>query len=278
MANLTKPKAEIYEKLTDRISKGQDLIKTIQSNYNVDNGEASHKLWTDYNILYLAKCFDEDSISEQYSGIKFANINLTLFLDTCDNTPEGYNKHRIDTIKSEINQLSSILDRLELYDDIISHTPPVTAAKPSNEIFIVYGHDGQIKAEVARTLEKLSLTPIILHEQANSGKTIIEKFEYNADRAGFAIIILTADDMGYAKNKDDNAKPRARQNVILELGYFTGKLGRDRVFMLYDKAVELPSDYHGVGYTPLDDAGAWKMGLCKELKNAGYNVDANKLF
>ncbi len=80
------------------------------------------------------------------------------------------------------------------------------------------------------------------------------------------------------KNQTDDLKPRARQNVILELGYFTGKLGRDRVFMPYDKDIELPSDYHGIVYTPLDDVGAWKVKLSKELKNAGYNVDANKLF
>ena len=216
----------------------------------------------------------KDSISERYIRVSHGGIVITLF----DDDFYDWDKRGFDTIKSEIIELTSILERLELYDDIISHRPPVTAAKPSNEIFIVHGHDGQIKAEVARTLEKLSLTPIILHEQANSGKTIIEKFEYNADRAGFAIIILTADDMGYAKNEDDKVKPRARQNVILELGYFTGKLGRDRVFMLYDKDVELPSDYIGVVYTPLDDAGAWKHLLCKELKNAGYNIDANKLY
>ena len=140
-----------------------------------------------------------------------------------------------------------------------------------------------MKHSVARTLEKLKLDSIILYEQPDSGKTIIEKFERDAD-VGFAVVLLSPDDMGYLRDEaaEDKGvkltKPRARQNVILELGYFIGKLGRSKVMALKKgDDLEVPSDLSGVVYTPFDDHGAWAMKLVNELKAAGYNVDANHL-
>ena len=90
----------------------------------------------------------------------------------------------------------------------------------SNNIFIVHGHDNEMKQTVARTLEKLDLEPIILHEQANEGRTIIEKFMDYSD-VSFAVVLLSPDDLAYPKEQSyEDAKFRARQNVILELGFF----------------------------------------------------------
>ncbi|MBL8162842.1 MAG: nucleotide-binding protein [Anaerolineae bacterium] len=149
----------------------------------------------------------------------------------------------------------------------------------SNRIFVVHGHDGEIKQDVARTLEKLKLEPIILHEQPNAGKTIIEKFEKYSD-VGFAIVLLTPDDNGYPNTESGtNARPRARQNVIFEMGYFIGRLGRERVLVLYREqdGFEKPSDYDGVLYTVYDPTGRWRFELVKELKAVGYEIDANLL-
>ena len=144
----------------------------------------------------------------------------------------------------------------------------------NNKVFVVHGHDNQAKSEVARVLQKLKLEPIILHEQANQGKTIIEKFEAHSD-VGFAVVLLTPDDLGGTTEND--LKKRARQNVVLELGYFIGKLGRGRVCPLYKSEVELPSDLSGVVYVPMDGHDAWQMKLAKELKAAGFTVDLNDL-
>ncbi len=145
----------------------------------------------------------------------------------------------------------------------------------SNGIFIVHGHDEAAKESVARFIERSGAKPIILHEQPNAGKTIIEKFEDNSD-VGFAVVLLTPDDIGAPKEKKDQPRLRARQNVILELGYFMGKLGRGRVCALYKEGVEIPSDYQGVLYIPMDSAGAWRMALAKEIKNADIEIDLNK--
>lgn len=147
--------------------------------------------------------------------------------------------------------------------------------RKSNRVFVVHGYDEAAKVTVARFLEKLELEPIVLHEQPNQGRTIIEKFEDHADVA-FAVILLTPDDVGKRKDEKSDPKPRARQNVILELGYFLGSLGRKHVCPLVKGDVERPSDYDGVVYTKLDDAGGWKMELFRELEAAGFDVDADR--
>jgi predicted nucleotide-binding protein len=147
----------------------------------------------------------------------------------------------------------------------------------TKHVFIVHGHDDGARASVARLIAQFDLDPIILHEQPNKGRTIIEKFEEYSD-VGFAVVILTGDDRGGVSAKPaESYSPRARQNVILELGFFLGKLGRDRVCVLYQEGVEIPSDYDGVLFVPLDKAGAWPLRLGRELKAAGYDVDLNKI-
>ena len=151
--------------------------------------------------------------------------------------------------------------------------------KFSNKIFIVHGHDEEMKQAVARTVEKIDLKPIILHEQSNKGRTIIEKFEDYSD-VNFAIVLLSPDDIAYPKDKPPEDKEfRARQNVIFELGFFVGKLGRKHVFILYreEHNFKFPSDYLGICYTPYDNSGQWRFDLIGELKSCKYNIDANKL-
>lgn len=149
----------------------------------------------------------------------------------------------------------------------------------SDKIFIVHGHNEEMKQSIARVIEKLDLKPIILHEQANKGRTIIQKFIDHSD-VGFAIVLMSADDIGYSKKEDvKDARQRARQNVILELGFFLGKLGVERVIAIFEQAedFEIPSDYDGVIFIPYDKEGRWKFDIIKELKSLDYNVDANKI-
>jgi len=167
-----------------------------------------------------------------------------------------------------------IADALPANDDSMARarkSPSLT----SKRVFVVHGHDDGTKETVARYLSALDLNPIILHEQPNQGKTIIEKFEANSDVA-FAVVLLTPDDVGYSKSDPSKASPRARQNVVLEMGFFMGTLGRSHVCVLYKEGVEIPSDYQGVTYIPLDAGGAWKLLVAREIKSAGIDIDMNK--
>jgi predicted nucleotide-binding protein len=144
----------------------------------------------------------------------------------------------------------------------------------TNRVFIVHGHNDAVKEKVARFVEHLKLTPIILHEQIDRGQTIIEKVESNSNDVNFAIVLLTADDEGKAKTETDY-KLRARQNVIFEMGYFFGLLSRSHVFLLLDDDVEKPSDLSGIVYNSLKED--WKTKLFKELQACGYKVDPEDL-
>lgn len=152
-----------------------------------------------------------------------------------------------------------------------------TSVGPSKRVFLVHGHNEATRESAARLLEKLGLSVVVLHELPNQGNTIIEKFINYSDVA-FAVVLLTADDIGKARSNDAGpAYLRARQNVILELGFFLGKLGRSKVCALYEPGVEMPSDYGGVLFVELDPAGAWRMQLARELRTAGLPVDLNNV-
>jgi predicted nucleotide-binding protein len=131
-----------------------------------------------------------------------------------------------------------------------------------------------MKLSVESFLSKMELEPIILNDQTSQSKTVIEKLESCSD-VDFAVVLLSPCDKGCAQNTND-LKPRARQNVILELGYFMGKLGRDRVCVLKKSEVEEPSDFSGIVYVPFDENNGWQLKLGQELKSAGYSIDLNK--
>lgn len=145
---------------------------------------------------------------------------------------------------------------------------------PSNKVFIVHGHDDGVREAVARFVEKLGLEAIILHERPNKGRTIITKFREETEGVGFAVVLMTPDDVGGALG--ESTRPRARQNVVFELGFFIGALGPSRVAALVKGDVEHPSDFDGVVYISFDN-GDWRMQLGRELHAADFAIDWNKV-
>lgn len=145
-----------------------------------------------------------------------------------------------------------------------------------NRVFIVHGHD-PVRHEVARFINQIGCEEIILEEQVDAGvTTIFEKFTRNADRAAYAIVLMTPEDT----TKDGitgESSARARQNVILELGFFIGKLGSENVCLAKKGNVDVPSDIHGILYVNLDDGGGWKLKLARKLKAAGLQIDLNSV-
>ena len=173
--------------------------------------------------------------------------------------------------------LESMIDEINEYweETEVDRVVVESTNHPENQydVFVIHGRDNEIKETVARFLGVLHLNPIILHEQPSQGRTIIEKFEDHA-QAAFAVALLTPDDVGGLESERGELNRRARQNVIFEFGYFVGRIGRERVCAITKGDVELPSDYDGVVYVPIEDTG-WKLTLVREMKAAGLDVDAN---
>ena len=187
---------------------------------------------------------------------------------------EWWENRRAENLKTQLSRLEGLMEVLRTEAQLTRGEPPTAGLEPSgHRIFLVHGHDDGLLHEVARFCERLRQQVLILREQPDRGRTIIEKFEQYAD-VGFAIIMLTADDSGCAAGSG-SPRPRARQNVVLELGYFLGRLGRSRVCALHKDGVEIPSDYSGILYVAVDQHGAWRLSLARELKAAGFPVDMN---
>ena len=147
--------------------------------------------------------------------------------------------------------------------------------KNRRKVFISYAHDEEAIMTVTKFIEKLGLKPTIFDERPSKGQTIIDKFEEQAEETGFAIVLLSPDDVGSSK-ATGKRKLRARQNVIFELGYLRGGLGGDRVCALYKEGVELPSGIGDVAYVPMDSADDWKLKLSQGMRKAGLPVDISQ--
>jgi predicted nucleotide-binding protein len=143
-------------------------------------------------------------------------------------------------------------------------------------VFLVHGRDRR-RHEVVLTVTRIwGSEPIVLEDSGGYGGTIIENFERETSEVAYAIVLLTGDDEGRLRGEME-LKSRARQNVIFELGYFFGKLGRKRVAVLIESKIERPTDIDGLRYIALDDRNGWKIDLAKAMREAGLEVDLNRV-
>ena len=270
------PRKEAAEKIERQIQVGRRILGPLMSTRVGLNGgrerafekaQADEEKWTTFTAQLLKTLFNDDSVANEFGG-------WWLYYSDCDDNIEKF----VVSVRKKIVRLTSLLDRLPLFllaEEIagaVAALTPRPAKSLSRNVVIVHGHDNEAKDAVAKFLEKLGLGPIILHEQPDEGETIIEKVEHHSD-VGFAVALLTPDDVGHPKDKPSEDKPRPRQNIALEFGYLIGKLGPFRVCALLKGDIELPADYAGILYKPMDDAGAWKYDLAKTIKHAGIDVD-----
>lgn len=191
----------------------------------------------------------------------YLSEQFTPLLDSLD-LPNYEAYQPVQTLKTKHPGVGSV-------DESLS---PVVA-RNKRKVFIVHGRDDLAKYEVSRFIEGLGLEAIILHEQANAGMTIIEKIERYTNDADFALVLYTPCDQGRGYHeKQESPKDRARQNVVFEHGYLMAKLGRENVCALVKGVIETPNDINGVVYVPLDQLGAWKGEVVKELRACGYRI------
>ncbi len=245
--------------ITDRLSKLCDEGDSQETDRGVE-------LWSRKVLAFLKSAVGPFEAA-QFSNLKF---------------PDVWEQHAF-----QLGHLQGLVAKLEAQEQPAPSaagaavtSPPSQRSEPaldSRKIFVVHGHDNESKEGTARFLERLGLQPIILHEQPNSGRTVIEKFENFSGDIAFAVVLLTPDDVGNVASDPKNLRARARQNVIMELGYFMGRLGRSRVCALHKGGVELPSDYQGVIYVEMDPAGAWKAKLAQEFVQAKLPIELSGL-
>lgn len=244
------------------MSKLENLYKQIDEliSKNVTASSPEFMTWKDKVELQLVK-FGEGSI--QYSRWKKINFS-----------PVAYYNDETDYFRPCKTGLLKAKSLLEAIIDDMEEEKMNASNFDMTKIFIVHGHDTTFKLQIKELLSKVGIEGIILHEQPNTGKTIIEKIEHFGKNVGAAIVLYTPDDIGKA-NEEPDYKKRARQNVVFESGFFMGYLGRDRVVhVITDSSMEIPGDLSGVVYV---DKGDWKLDLAKELKSLKFDIDANKL-
>lgn len=263
---------ESWQKIFEQVKEERSYISLGVDHYRQDNIDALAK--------FLNAVHESDKVENLIILIIVSFINYKKTREDFTDIIEamsvaGFSEQSIEQVQIAFqHHIKLELPQKEIVE-------PVKLKKSSSsipnkkDVFIVHGHNEELKEKVARTLEKLKLNPIILHEQSNEGQTVIEKIEKHSN-VNFAVVLLTYDDYGNVKSEREKNK-RARQNVILELGYFIAKIDRKNVMPLYEKGVELPSDISGILYTLIDETENWKFRLVKELKSAGYQVDANDI-
>ena len=261
------PKSKAIERL-------QKVLDEIPELKNLPRRSPQFEQWRRNTRVAITNTFGNES--EHITD--FDNISFFAFSTSDFALQEAY----VDGLKSAASVLKSMIEEINEYWGDEDQIPTSSETRENtqittNEIFIVHGRDDGTKSIVARFLEKLNLKPVILAENPAKGRTIIEKFEHHA-QVGYAIVLLTPDDAGSLQGDKDGLKPRARQNVIFELGFFIGRLGRERVCALTKGDVEIPSDYAGIEYIPFNDADDWKLKLIRELKSGGFEIDANRAF
>jgi len=189
-------------------------------------------------------------------------------------------------------KVAELLAQVRAADQVGLEAQEVDVMKKQPTVFVVHGRDAAARDGMARFLEDLEIEKVILEERPPRGlATIIESIERCASQVDFAVVLLTPDDLGARKDEIEEARtdgekmaklaPRARQNVVFELGYFVGKLTRKRVCALHKgdlkEIISELSDLDGVICLEMDEAGAWKQNLAQVLKEAGFSVDLNRL-
>ena len=269
----------VRRKIQDRIELGYQLRdQPIYSEDELEKVREKCRKWAESNRVlssHLSRLFNDLSIVDKCRSFS-DHTPPPIMPSMAPTLPELIDKYQ-KRMTPRITELEGLLEAINLNLKLPENIHLGSSLDPTFtqkiEVFIVHGRDLDTAEVIARTVEKLGIEAIILHEKPDEGRTIIEKLEALAENASFAIVLFTPDDVGTLKDKvDDKGNPRARQNVIFELGYFIGKLGRKRVRIIYKGEVESPSDIDGILYIRMDECGAWRQKLAQEMASAGLPI------
>lgn len=269
------PKEEFKSQLIDQISQGKQFgIKDITTEDLLVAVEKKFDLWNDYNNELLKSSFN-NAVNE-YRNTYNSSGQMIGVSDVMRGANINHPQHRFKTLKErvevKINELESLLAKVNLIHSEVETTRTAAAVQEaaitSNDtVFIIHGHDDAMKKAVQLFLTRANLKDIVLHEQPDKNRTVIEKLIEEGSSAAYVIALLSPDDT------QGDGTVRARQNVVLEIGYFIGRLGREKVRLLRKGEVVIPSDLQGILFENYDNEGAWRIKLLKEMQAAGLPID-----
>lgn len=255
----------------------EHLDNEIKDNQIFDKYEKDREKWKDW----LDNSSGDWSLPPNFDDAKSLIYNLyrTIAVKGAEgyNIPMNLTYVQLGNINDSINNFNNQFIEYfqQVLQEIVNANPEIEDNNinkvKGNTVFIIHGHDNELKTEVQLLLTRAGVNNIVLHEQADKGRTIIDKLVEESNNSNYAIALLSPDD------KLENGSKRARQNVILEIGYFIGKLGKERVRILKKGDIEIPSDLQGILYENFDINGVWKMKICKELIAVGIYVDIENI-
>ena len=144
-AVLVVPRTQFAEELQDRIDQGQTLLRgEISSNEDLAGAENLYRRWDDFNSELLKRRFSTPEIADEYSwwpGIGGGRPDLLA---------EQIDEYR-DDLRTRLERLVSLRERLPIIDEshrVVSESAGASEHGPISEIFIVHGHNNEIKQTV----------------------------------------------------------------------------------------------------------------------------------
>lgn len=276
---LTRPLDTIRDNIAECIAAGETLLRQAPTDdAGLRRFREQYLAWDSRTAAVLERSFRTSgfmttSPRDEFNGTAIALLDLKLSSTTIP--PERLGEVVTD-VHEKLRVLRSIDGRLDVYEVAAATSPDTTrvGADDRAAIFLVHGRNLERRETVRRFLETVTDKPVVvLADQPNRGQDLLGKLLSNAQEACFAVVLLTADDMGGLSAGE--LAPRARQNVVFELGLFVALLGRDRVAALNDPSIEMPTDFSGVAYVPLNGE-SWQIELARELKAAGIAVSLDR--
>lgn len=271
------PREKFKSQLIERISLGKQLLNAyIKTEEQLKEQEKFFENWSSYNYELLKVSFN--NANNDYKS----SYNIAGQMIGVSQVMHGTSIHNLsfrfkmlkERVEAKTNALENILGKADI---LLSETESVTNIDNSHltnvndTVFIIHGHDEEMKRNVQLLLNRGKLNEIVLHEQPDKNRTVIEKLIEEGANASYVIALLSPDDT------QNDGTSRARQNVILEIGYFLGKLGRERVRVLRKGDTVIPSDLQGILYENYDTDGTWKIKIAKEIKSTGLPIDMESI-
>ena len=179
-----------------------------------------------------------------------------------------------DALKNKfysINISNSVLNNVVL---IVNDSK--TTQMENKNVFIVYGRDENLLNEVKLLVTQLGLKPILISNEPDKGRSIFGKIKDSVNKCCYSIVLWTPDDVGSLATETEKIQFRARENVLIELGYVVAKLGEENVTIIKKGNPNIPTDIQGLALI-LREESEWKNHLYKNLKEVFKDISSDDI-